>query len=271
LATLQLWRERQDSETFRAMWTPDLDQLWRPVIASKRPLIVSLADPPFVQFKGYGAYRDLTLNAWDEIFKNPQIAAIRKALNNPDVQRNVYYAPIGEVNASFQLGKLLGPRVPTLSLLRASELSLQQLADNNVLFIGAQVFFDSQLRGTPVQLDLVNARPGIHNNHPRPGEPGLLRDQVPTGSSEDGEAYVLVSHVPGPLRTTDIESFTSNRTPGRMAAVEWFTNPVYARTLVSKLRKPSGEIPRYYQVVLKVKYKGGVPTETSYVLHHEVQ
>ncbi|RDJ94239.1 hypothetical protein B4Q13_15945 [Lacticaseibacillus rhamnosus] len=56
----------------------------------------------------------------------------------------------------------------------------------------------------------------------------------------------------------------------RLAAVEWFTDEKYARILAGKLRKPSGEIPRYYQVVLRVKYKGGVPTETSYVLHHEL-
>jgi hypothetical protein len=52
--------------------------------------------------------------------------------------------------------------------------------------------------------------------------------------------------------------------------VEWFTDPVYARALVARLRKPSGEIPRYYQVVLRVKFKDGVPTSTSYVLHHEL-
>jgi hypothetical protein len=41
--------------------------------------------------------------------------------------------------------------------------------------------------------------------------------------------------------------------------------------MVSKLRKPSGEVPRYYQVALKVKFKDGVPTETSYVLHRELR
>jgi hypothetical protein len=270
IATIQFWREHQSAAVLRTTWTPDLEQLWRPVLASNRPLIVSIADPPFVQFKGFGAYRDLTLNTWDDLVRNPAVTSIQKALNNAEMQRNVYYAPIGEVSASFLIGKLLGPRVSTMALLRASELSLQQVADNNVLFIGAPVFFD-QLRGTPVQLDLVNLRPGIHNNRPRAGEPSLLTDQVPSGASEDGEAYVLVTHVPGPLRTTDIVSFTSNRTPGRLTAVEWFTNPTYARTLVAKMRKPSGEIPRYYQVVLKVKYKAGVPTETSYVLHHELQ
>jgi len=271
ISTLQLERERQSASMFHAMWTPELQQLWAPFLSGNRPLIVSIADPPFVQFKGYGAYRDLSLNRWDDIFKSPVVASIRKALNNPDIQRNVYYAPVGEVSASFLIGKLLGPRVPALSLLRTSEISMQQLANNNVLYIGASVFFDDELHGLPVQLDLVNARPGIHNLHPRAGEPALLSDQVPTGTSEDGEAYVLITHIPGPLGTSEVETFTSNRTPGRLAAVEWLTDPSYARILVSKLRKPSGEIPRHYQVVLKVKYKAGVPTETSYVFHHELQ
>jgi hypothetical protein len=271
VATTQLLRERQEARMFRSMWTADLDQLWRPFFSSTRPLIVSIADPPFVQFKGFGAYRDLTLNRWEDILKSPAVISIRKALANAEVQPNLYYAPIGEVNASFLIGKLLGPRVPALSLLRTSELSWQQLADNNVLFIGAPVFFENQLKGLPVRLALVNARPGIHNLHPASGEPPILSDQLPTGTAEDGEVYVLVTRAPGPLGTSEVESFTSNRTPGRIAAVEWFTNPAYAQTLVNKLRKPNGAIPRYYQVVLKVKFKAGVPTETAYVLHREIQ
>jgi hypothetical protein len=270
-ASLQLWQERQQTAIFRATWTPELDQLWRPFLNSNRPMIISIADPPFIQFKGFGAYRDLTLNNWQDLVNSPAVSAIRKALGNVDVQPNQYYAPVGEVNASFLIGKLLGPRVQVLSLLRTSELSWQQLADNNVLFIGAPVFFENQLHGLPVRLDLQNARPGIHNLKPGPGEPAILSDQLPTGTAEDGEAYVLVTHVPGPLGTGYVESFTSNRTPGRIAAVDWFTNPAYARILLSRLRKVDGTLPRYYQVVLKVKFKAGVPTETSYVMHHEVQ
>jgi hypothetical protein len=52
--------------------------------------------------------------------------------------------------------------------------------------------------------------------------------------------------------------------------VQWVTDPGYARMLVSKLRDSSGRMPRYYQVVLKVTYRAGVPTQTSYVLHHEI-
>ena len=267
---IQLWSDRRQNEMFRAMWTPELEELWKPFMTG-RPLTVSIADPPFVQFKGYGAYRDLQLNRWEDIVKSPAVVAIQKALGNTEVQPNLYYAPMGEVSASFLLGKLLGARVPSISLLRASELSLQQLANSNVLYIGAPVFFEDQLKGLPVQLELQNARPGIHNLAPRAGEPELLSDVFPTGTSEDGETYVLITHVPGPLGTSEVVSFTSNRTPGRLAAVEWLTEPNYARVLVTKLRGNSGKMPRYYQVVLRVKYKAGVPTETSYVFHHELK
>jgi hypothetical protein len=34
------------------------------------------------------------------------------------------------------------------------------------------------------------------------------------------------------------------------------------------LRTPSGEIPRYFQAVLKVVFKQGIPVQSSYVFHH---
>src|SRR5204863_8709216 len=212
----------------------------------------------------------LQLNRWEDIVTSPAVLAIRKALKDPEIQPSMYYAPMGEVDALFLMGKLLGPRVPSISLLRNSDLSVQQLANNNVLYIGSQVFFENQFRGLPVKLDLDNSPPGIHNRAPRSGEPEVLSDTVPTGVSDDGETYVLITHAPGPLGNGEVESFTSRRTPGRLAAVQWVTDPNYARVLVRKLRENSGRMPRYYQVVLKVTYRAGVPTETSYVFHHEI-
>jgi hypothetical protein len=269
-ASFELWNQRQETALFRGTWTPELEQLWRPFLAGNRPSIISIADPPFVQFAGYGAYREITLNTWEDIIKSPAVSAIRKALNNPEIHPNVYYAAMGEVNAAFYIGKLLGPRVQTISLVRVSELSMQQLADNNVVFIGGAPFFVERLRGMPIQLDFDNSRPGIVNLHPRSGEPAVFADRPVPGSFEDGEVYVLITHAPGPNGTTDVESFTSTRTPARFAAVQWFTDQNYARILVSKLKKPSGELPRYYQLILKVRFKDGVPTDTSYVLHHEL-
>ena len=269
--SIELVRVRQETQIFHATWTPELEQLWRPFLATQRPLIVSIADPPFVQFEGHGAYRDLQLNRWEDIVQSPEVRAIQKALKGANMSRSVYYAPIGEISASFLIGRLLGPRVPALSLLQTSELSMQQLADNNVLYIGAPVFFADRLSGMPAKLDLNFIRGGIKNDHPRPGEEAFYADRGPgETATENGEMYALVTHLPGPRASSELTAFAANRTPARLAAVQWFTEQAYARTLVMKMRKPSGEIPLYYQVVLRVRFKDGVPTETSYVLHHEV-
>ena len=62
-------------------------------------------------------------------------------------------------------------------------------------------------------------------------------------------------------------SFTSSRSAGYVAAVQWFTDPALARLLVAKLSEASGgQMPRYYQVILKVKFRDDVPTETAYVM-----
>ena len=47
--------------------------------------------------------------------------------------------------------------------------------------------------------------------------------------------------------------------------------PQYAKSLVQKLQMPSGKIPQFFQLVLKVKYKNGLPTDIEYVTHHELR
>jgi hypothetical protein len=43
-----------------------------------------------------------------------------------------------------------------------------------------------------------------------------------------------------------------------------------ARTFVAKMKNSRGGLPRYYQVVLKVKSMDDMPVEISYVLHREL-
>jgi len=53
--------------------------------------------------------------------------------------------------------------------------------------------------------------------------------------------------------------------------VQAFTDAMFAKTLVSKMKKADGSLPRYYQVVLRVKSMDSMPIEVSYVLHRELQ
>jgi hypothetical protein len=77
--------------------------------------------------------------------------------------------------------------------------------------------------------------------------------------------------VAGPNGKGDVLAFASNLNGGSLAAVEWFTNPELGKVIVERLRLPSGEIPRYYQIGLKVKFRGGVPTDTSYLMQRVLQ
>jgi hypothetical protein len=264
---IRLWNGRSASAGHGM--TPELEMLWEPFIQSKRPLIVSIEDPLFVEMRSSpGVYfRDRSMNEWKDVANSPAVKMLTNTLKRTDIQPSRYYTAYGEVDASFMLGRLLGPHEQNLSLVRTSQLSWQQLADNNVVFVGVQNLFFDQLGGMPIEPQLVPELEGIRNTHPAPGEPSLYADQYSTAPTEQGMMYALVTHLPGPLGHNDVESFTSVRSAGYVAAVQWFTDPSFARILVSKLKEADGgKMPRYYQVLLKVKFKDNVPTETTYVL-----
>jgi hypothetical protein len=254
-------------------WTPSLESLWAPFVDSKRPLIISIEDPLFVELRSNpGAYfRDRSLNQWKDVLNSPTVGKLRSSLKGVDLEPSRYYTAFGEVEASFLLGKLLGPRKPVFSMVKASQLTWQQLADNDVVFIGVENLFFEQTKGLPIEPQLIPVLEGIRNPSPAPGEPALFADQYSTAPTEQGVTYALVTHLPGPLGSNDVESFTSNRSAGYVGAVQWFTDPKFAKILEDKLETAAGgRMPRYYQVVLRVRFKDDVPTETTYVLSREL-
>lgn len=270
VTTIQLNSERQKTAVWQSGWTPALEQLWSPFVSSNRPVLVAIEDPPFVQFTGYGAYREINLNSWEDIEKSPNVAKIRQLLGNPEMRPSYYYAPIGEVGAAFYLGRFLGPRVPSISLSGARDLSWQQLANHNVLYVGASIFFIQRFTGLPVEVDFNHSSTGVTNASPGEGELAFYPEQGQGDVSTNGERYALVTHLPGPSGTGEITGFTSMRTTSRQGAVQWFMDPGNAKLLVDRMKKPDGSLPQYYQVLLKIKFKDNVPIETSYVLHHEL-
>jgi hypothetical protein len=55
-----------------------------------------------------------------------------------------------------------------------------------------------------------------------------------------------------------------------MGGVQAFTNPALAQMLVSHLKAASGNIPKYFQVVLSVKSMDDVPVKIEYMFHREM-
>jgi hypothetical protein len=262
-----------DASTFPG-WTSDLQELWGPFVDSKLPLILTIEDPLFAELRSQpGVYfRDRSLNQWGDIVASPAISALHRVIKSTSVEPSRYYTAFGEVEVAYHLGALLAPHQQNLSIIKTSQVSWEQLADNNVIFVGVEdIFFDKQLHNMPLELPLVPVLEGVKNMHPQAGEPALFTDNFSTAPSEEGVAYALVTHLPGPLRSHDIESFTSNRSAGYLGAIRSFTDPTSARELVAKLKASNGEMPRYYQVLFKVRFKDDVPLETTYILSRKLQ
>jgi hypothetical protein len=255
-------------------WTPETDMLWGSFVNSKRPLLVLIEDPLFVELHSNPGvyYRDRSLNQWSEIEHSQTMQSLSTTLKSSGMQPSHYYTAFGEVQAAFQLGRLLGPRLPLFSLGKASQVSWQQMSDNNVIFVGVENLFFEQAGALPIAPQLVPVLNGVKNSQPAPGEQSLYRDEYQTAPTETGIVYALVTHLPGPLGSNDVDSFTSNRSAGYVAAVQAFADPISARSLVKKLKASSGgNMPRYYQVVLRVRFRDDVPTETTYVLGRELK
>lgn len=210
-----------------APWTPELQQLWTPVLNSNRPLVVCIATPAS---GSSGA---------------------------------------GTASGAFLLGQFLAPRKQHVLLTRGDLLSMPEIMMDNVIFIGPSNG-NRQLQAVPVDQQISLEPGGIRNLNPRPGEPAFLPDHVSHNSQEIEESHALISHIPGLYGNGEILSLSGNQISSVMAAVQALTDPALARTLVAKLKTADGSMPRYYQVVLKVKSMDDMPVDISYMFHREL-
>ncbi len=207
--------------------TPELQQLWSPILSSIRPLVVCIATP-----------------------QGGSSAA-------------------GTASGAFLLGQFLAPRREHVLLTRGDLLSLPEIMMDNVVFIGPSSG-NRQLEAVPIDRQIALEPEGVRNLNPRPGEPAFLPERISHNPADADESLALISHTPGINGNGEIISLSGNQVSSVMAAVQVLTDPTLARTLVSKIKNASGEVPRYYQVVFKVKSMDEMPVEISYMFHRDL-
>jgi hypothetical protein len=226
-----------------------------------------MGTPLFVRFPNLGFFRDPKTNDWPDIGNSARINAVRKALGDRDIYPWYAFTGTGEASAAFLVAKLLSTRKRELSLTRSSILSWQQVADNDMVFVGPPKF-NLQLTAPALTQDIVIEPEGIRNLKPRPGEPEFLGDRMLAGKQSEGETHAVISRMPGVSGVGELLVIGGNASSDTFAAAEWLTEAWRAKELVRRLRSPSGELPRHYQVVLKVAFKQGIPVQSSYAFHH---
>jgi len=267
VSTIGWVRLHRETEVVASRWTPELESLWGPFLQSNRPLMVCLGTPMFVRFPDFGLFRDPKVNDWEEIDKSERFTAVRKALGGKGIFATYAYTGEGEASAAFLLAKLLSTRKRDVLLTRSSILSWQEIEDDDVVFVGPPKF-NLQLQAAALAQDIVIEPEGIRNQKPQPGEPVFLQDRLVPEKPSEGETHALISRTPGLSGVGELLVIAGNASSDTLAAAEWLTQPLRARELVRHLRTSSGEIPRYFQAVVKVAFKQGVPVQSSYVFHH---
>ena len=267
ISTAGYLRLRAREAPVMATWTGDLESLWAPFLGTERPLLVCLGTPLFVRIPDLGFFRDPKVNDWQEVRKSERFGRFLKAAGGKDVLPVYPFTGAGEASAVVLLSKLLAGRKREVLLTRSNLLSWQQIMDDDVVFVGPPKF-NPQLQTTALTQDLVMEPEGIRNRKPQRGEPEFLEDRIVPGKPSEGETHALITLMPGPSGAGHLLMIAGNASPDTLAAAEWLTEPRRARELVNRLRPKNSELPQYFQVVLQVSFKQGIPVESSYVFHH---
>lgn len=249
--------------------TPELDALWNPFLSSTHHMIIAFSNPLFVGLQRKGGpdivYRTRGTAGWEDAVNAPEFSILSRSLGNPVATPNFNLVERSNLVSTFVLSQFFARRRGDISLARVGDLSLQQFADNDVIVV-APSFSDKTRSALPVRGDFIADKAGIRNLRPLAREPQLYVDP-PDHQESDGEGLELISVLPGPMGRTTVVGFSGNHAWGVIGAVQSLTDPAFASTVVTKLRLPSGEIPPFYQIVIKIRYRDGTPTNASYVTH----
>lgn len=169
----------------------------------------------------------------------------------------------------YRLGEFLGARHANVQVLGSDQIEAPEVAMGNVVFFGP-VTQNRQMQAMSEGRPLVLEAGGIRNLDPLPGEPEFLADRLPSDPQDTEESYALVSRVPGLYGGGEILYLSGNRISSITGGVQAFTDKEFARRLVAEMRDSAGNLPRYYQVVLKVRSMDDMLIDVKYVLHREL-
>jgi hypothetical protein len=268
----RLWRvERTDGASSMATttWSPALRELWEPLLSSSRRLVVCVATPLFVTVPGFGVVREPSTNNWDDVPASKRLSSLEGALQAGITEPSYGYTEVGTATGAFLLGQFLAPRKQAVLITRANVMSWPEIAEDNVIFLGPAAGIH-QTEDIPMDAQLVLDPTGIRNLSPRSGEPAFIQDHPAEGGAEGGVSYSLISRVPAMNGPGAMLMLSGNQIASVMGGVQAFTNPELAQMLVSHLKAASGNIPKYFQVVLSVKAMDDVPVKIEYMFHREM-
>jgi hypothetical protein len=270
-AAMMAWNGSRGQPRRSAAWTPELEEIWKPLIDSKAPVLVSFQTRLFFHVGGVNV-RDWKVDTIGAVESSPALMRIKQLFNAPQLYENRDYVDFGSANAVFQLSKLLATRKQNIFAKRSTDVTWDDLKANNVIIMGKPEA-DPTVSRWLAKGKFIEVGGQIRNLHPLPGEQSAWVDNldVPENSSQSwAEKYALITMFAGPGQGNWVVSMAGSGSEHPWAMADYLTIPEHATELVRHLRLPSGKLPASYQVVIRVDFKSQIPVKVSYVAHRSL-
>lgn len=251
----------------RNTWTSEMEALWAPILDDSSPVVVAIGMPLFIHVGRGVIIRDYTLNQWPEADQSETVRKLREFYRSSRSSPVYIYTGEGDATAAFLLARLLGARKPELRLKRSNVLDWEDIKNNHVVFLGNQKS-QPHLRDILAERDFRVEGNGIRNLRPRAGDAPFYGTRMNQASREIEEEYGLVRRLPGASGRKEVFGLSTYSTEGVWALAEYLTDPPTVKELVGNLRQASGQMPRAWEAILRIRYKAQVPVQIQYVTHH---
>jgi hypothetical protein len=266
---LFLYGARHHHPVSETGWTPQMQEFWGPFLESKRPVMVALGTPLFVKVGTGIFFRDTTINSWDSASTSDKVKSIEKSVGTTNSTPSYNYTPIGEAAGAFQLERLLLPHGHDLMLEASSDLTWEDISRYNMIFLGPPKYIPQTL-DLPIPQDFEILHHRIHNLRPAQGEPQFFEDKRTPNTANLEEGHALISRFPGLHGSGEILVLAGSSTESTRAAVEFVTRPEYVAYLIKKMHERGG-IPKWFQIVIRVRFRSNTPIAIELASIHALQ
>jgi hypothetical protein len=265
-AAFSLWMARASrSQPAHGAWTRDLETIWKPMLDSNAPILVSFQTRLFLR-AGPLNVRDWTVDTISGVEGSKYLMSLKQFFNVPQLYENRDYVDFGAANAVFQLSRLLATRKQNIFAKRSSDVTWDDLKANNVIIIGKPEA-DPTVSHWLARGKFLEVGGRIVNLQPAPGELNVWADDEGDGAQKWKQKYALVTMMRGPGEANWVMSMSGSGSEHPWAMADYFTNPEHARDLVKHLSLASGKLPPVYQVVIRAEFKSQTPVKVGYVAH----
>jgi hypothetical protein len=182
-----------------------------------------------------------------------------------------HYTGVGEVLAIHALDEAFSTLGQKIRVKRGSLFSLDDVKNNNLIFVGSpsenlslldipnmQEFVFQRVASGPRQGDLA-----IVNEHPKPGEASAYLAS-PSGAALT-EDYSVIGLVPGMGSGRYVMILAGTTTFGTQGGVEFACRPETVEKLLHEIPDSGAEPIKPFEALVRVKIARGVPVETELV------